>query len=46
LELRPKDDLATKGVRKDAMRYFEEDDEEEDEEEDEKEDEEMRKRTG
>jgi len=42
LELRPKDDLATKGVRKDAMRYFEEDDEEEDE----KEDEEMRKRTG
>jgi len=34
LELRPKDDLATKGVRKDAMRYFEEDDEEEDEEED------------
>jgi len=38
LELRPKDDLATKGVRKDAMRYFEE--------EDEKEDEETRKRTG
>jgi len=46
LELRPKDDLATKGVRKDAMRYFEEENEEEDEKEDEKEDEETRKRTG
>jgi len=46
LELRPKDNLATEGVRKDAMRYFEKDDEEEDEEEDKKEDEEMRIRTG
>jgi len=38
LELRPNDDLATKVVRKAAMRCFEEDDEEEDEKEGEKND--------